>query len=51
MNRNASISLRQILLSSLSVCLLATLRKNVSTDLHEIFSEGWQWASQQMIKF
>jgi len=24
----------------LSVCLLATLRKNVRTDLHEIFREG-----------
>jgi len=20
-------------------------------DLHEIFSEGWQWANEQMIKF
>ena len=20
-------------------------------DLHEIFREGWQWASQQMVKF
>jgi len=20
-------------------------------DLHEIFREGWQWASEQMIKF
>ena len=35
----------------LSVCLLATLRKNFRTDLHEIFSEGWQWASQQMCTF
>jgi len=25
----------------LSVCLLATLRKNFQTDLHEIFREGW----------
>ena len=32
-----------------SVCLLATLRKNVRTDLPEIFSEGWQWTSEQMI--
>jgi len=31
--------------------LLATLRKNVRTDLHEIFREGWQWANEQMIKF
>jgi len=29
----------------LSVCLLATLRKTPGTDLHEIFREGWQWAS------
>jgi len=31
--------------------LLATLHKNFQTDLHEIFSEDWQWASEQMIKF
>jgi len=37
--------------SSLLVCLLATLRKNFRTDLHEIFREGWQWANEQMIKF
>ena len=35
----------------LSVCLSATLRKNFQTDLHEIFREGWQWASEQNIKF
>jgi len=35
----------------LSVCLFATLRKNFLTDLHEIFREGWQWASEQMFKF
>jgi len=36
----------------MSVCLLATLRKNFRTDLHEIFRElGWQWANEQMIKF
>jgi len=34
----------------LSVCLLATLRKNFRTDLHEVFREGWQWAKEQMIK-
>jgi len=33
------------------VCLLATLRRNFRTDLHEIFREGWQWANEQMIKF
>jgi len=27
------------------------LHKNFLTDLHEIFSEGWQWAIEQMIKF
>jgi len=27
----------------LSVCLLATLHKNVRTDLHESFRERWQW--------
>ena len=32
-------------------CLLATLRKNVETDLHEIFTEGRQRAEEQMIKF
>ena len=37
--------------SSLFVCLLATLHKNVQTDLHEIFWEGWLWANEQMIKF
>jgi len=31
----------------LSVCLLATLRKNFPTDLHENVREGWQWASEQ----
>jgi len=35
----------------LSVCLLATLHKNIRTDLHEIFGEGWQWANEEMIKF
>jgi len=33
----------------LSVCLLATLRKNLQIDLREIFREGWQWPSEQMI--
>jgi len=32
----------------LSVCLLATLRKNLTTDLDEIFRE---WADEQVIKF
>jgi len=34
----------------LFVCLLATLRKNFLTDLHEIFREGLQWAVGQQIK-
>jgi len=33
------------------ICLLATLRKNFQTDLHEIFREGWQWANEQLIEF
>ena len=33
------------------VCLLATLRKKFTTDLHEIFREGWQWAIEQTVKF
>jgi len=35
----------------LSVCLLATLRKHFRTDLHEICREGWQLASEQIVKF
>ena len=35
----------------LSECLLATMRKNVRTDLHEIATEGWQWATEQKTKF
>jgi len=35
----------------LFVCLLATLRKNFQTDLHEIFRVGWQWANEQTINF
>jgi len=34
----------------LSVCLLATLRKTFGTDLHEIFSEGWQRTDEQMFR-
>jgi len=33
------------------VSLLATLSKSFQMDLHEIFTEGWQWANEQMIKF
>ena len=32
------------------VCLLATLCKNVLTDFHEIFREGWQWVDEQLTK-
>ena len=35
----------------LSVCLLAILRKNFRTDLHEVFRESWQWADKQTIGF
>jgi len=35
---------------SLSVCLLATFRKNFWTDLYEIFREIWQCASEELIK-
>jgi len=35
----------------LFVCLLATLRKNFQTDLHEIIRECWQWSKEQMIEF
>jgi len=35
----------------LFVCVVAALRKNLRTDLHEIFRNGWQWANEQMIKF
>jgi len=31
--------------------LLATVSKNLQTDLHEIFGEGWQWASKQTNNF
>ena len=42
------ISAEEAMLSSLSVFLLATLRKKV---LMEIFREGWQWVNEQMINF
>ena len=35
-----------------SVCLsVSNFVQKLLTDLHEIFREGWQWASEQMIKF
>ena len=36
---------------SLFVSLSATLRENGWTDLHEIFSEGVEWPSDDLIKF
>jgi len=40
---------KEVMFSSLFVCLFVclsgTLRKNIQTDLHEIFREGWQWAN------
>jgi len=33
------------------ICLVATLRKNFQIDVHEIFTEGRQWANEQMVKF
>jgi len=36
----------------LSVCLfVSNFVKKFRTDLHEIYKEGWQWASEQMVKF
>ena len=40
-----------IVVVCLSVRLLAALRKNFQTSLHQTFREGWQWANEQMIKF
>jgi len=40
-----------IVVVCLSVCLVATLCKKFRTDWHEIFSEGWQWTSEQTSKF
>ena len=40
-----------IVVVCLSVCLFATLHKNLQTDLHKIFVEGRQWANEQVIKF
>jgi len=40
-----------IVVVCLSVCLLATLRKNVRSDLHEILVEGWQWVVNRWLNF
>jgi len=40
-----------IVVVCLFVCLLAILRKNFQTNLHEIVREGWQWVNGQMTKF
>ena len=40
-----------IVVVCLFVCLsVCPLRKGSRTDLHEILREGWQWASEQMVK-
>ena len=44
-------SAKEDMFSSLSLWLFATSRKNFRTDLHEIFSEGWQWTNEQMLNF
>jgi len=33
------------------VCLLVFLRKDLRTDLHKIYREGWQRASEQTVEF
>jgi len=42
---------RRCLFVCLCVCVLASLRKNFRTDLHEIFRDGRKWATEQTIKF
>jgi len=38
--------------SSLFVCLfVSSFAQNFGTDLHDIFTEGWEWANEQIIKF
>jgi len=37
--------------ASLSVCLSVSNFAYFRTDLHEIFRDDWQWASEQVIKF
>jgi len=44
-------SAKEVMLLSLFVCLVATLCRNFRTDLHEIFSEGWQRPDERTIKF
>jgi len=36
-----------------SSCLFVSsfAQKNFQTNLHETFREGWQWASELMVKF
>jgi len=43
--------MQSFLFVCLYICLLATLHKIFQTDLLEIFTEGWQWAIEQMITF
>jgi len=42
---------KEVMFSSLSVCLSAALHKNLGTDLHGIFRQGLQCPSEQTIKF
>jgi len=48
---SAKENIQSSLFVCLSVCLLTTLRENFRTDLGEIFREGWQWATEQIVKF
>jgi len=54
-NMNSRYYLRQIgyvfVVVCLSVCLLATLRKNFRTDLHEIFKEGCNGRVNKWLNF
>jgi len=38
------------ILETMSVCQ-QLCAKNFQTDLHEIFTEGWQWTSEKKINF
>jgi len=46
---------KEVMFSSLSVCLsvclLANFSQNLRTDLHQIFREGWQWGNEQVLNF
>ena len=44
-------SAKEVMFSSLFVCLFVSNFVQKLPDLHEIFREGWQWASELRIKF